>query len=178
MDNICPTCDKELSSERGMRQHHTKVHENPLPNLVCKRCNESFYHPKSDRTFCSSCRGKPEPKPDDIELDEGQCWEELSAYQRWYLKNRSEEIDRVKKRQKNTMEWLKGLKENMECFDCGETHPTVLDFHHQDEKTMGVPAMASSGYSRKRIREEIEKCIVLCSNCHRKRHTDYSSIKT
>ena len=55
---------------------------------------------------------------------------------------------------------------------CGENHPACLDFHHKDkkDKSFNVAIMASSGYSIEKIKEEIAKCIVLCSNCHRKEH--------
>jgi DNA-directed RNA polymerase subunit RPC12/RpoP len=51
----CPTCGKPLATERGMRQHHTKVHDKPLPNRTCAECNEEFYDPKSRRTYCEDC---------------------------------------------------------------------------------------------------------------------------
>lgn len=51
----CPTCGKSLASERGMRQHHTKVHGDPLPNRTCKGCETEFYDPKSRREFCDDC---------------------------------------------------------------------------------------------------------------------------
>jgi hypothetical protein len=34
-----------------------------------------------------------------------------------------------------------------------------------------VSAMAGTGVSWKRIAREIEKCVVLCANCHRRRHS-------
>ena len=51
----CPTCGKSLASERGMRQHHTKVHDEPLPNRSCKGCGEKFYDPKSRLDYCENC---------------------------------------------------------------------------------------------------------------------------
>lgn len=51
----CPTCAKELTTKRGMRQHHTKVHDEPLPNLTCKGCGSEFYHTKADRSYCPGC---------------------------------------------------------------------------------------------------------------------------
>ena len=51
----CPTCEKSLSSERGMRQHHTKVHGEPLPNRTCNGCEREFYDPKARRTYCGEC---------------------------------------------------------------------------------------------------------------------------
>lgn len=35
-----------------MRQHHTKVHDTPLPNRTCGECGEEFYDPKARRTHC------------------------------------------------------------------------------------------------------------------------------
>ncbi len=51
----CPTCGKSLATEQGMRQHHTKVHGDPLPNRTCKGCDSEFYDPKSRRRFCEEC---------------------------------------------------------------------------------------------------------------------------
>ncbi len=51
----CPTCGTSLTTERGMRQHHTKVHGQPLPNRTCKGCGVEFYDPKSRRKFCDDC---------------------------------------------------------------------------------------------------------------------------
>jgi len=51
----CPTCGKSLSSERGIRQHYTKVHGDPLPNRQCADCGANFYDPKARRTFCEDC---------------------------------------------------------------------------------------------------------------------------
>lgn len=38
-----------------MRQHHTKVHGEPLPNRTCGDCGEWFYDPKARRTYCEDC---------------------------------------------------------------------------------------------------------------------------
>ncbi|WP_049925683.1 HNH endonuclease [Halopiger goleimassiliensis] len=51
----CPTCGKALTTERGMRQHHTKVHGDPLPNRTCKGCESEFYDPKARRDYCDDC---------------------------------------------------------------------------------------------------------------------------
>jgi len=57
------------------------------------------------------------------------------------------------------------------CTSCGETNPIVLEFHHLDPKTKrnDVSNMATHGYSIESIEKEIEKCIILCANCHRKK---------
>jgi hypothetical protein len=55
MTHHCPTCDRTLSTKQGMRQHHTKVHGDPLPNRTCKGCEQEFYDPKAQRSFCDDC---------------------------------------------------------------------------------------------------------------------------
>ena len=54
------------------------------------------------------------------------------------------------------------------CVDCGEADPVVLDFDHLRDKAFDV----SAAYTHKpwaTVLEEIEKCEVVCSNCHRRR---------
>jgi hypothetical protein len=38
-----------------MRQHHTKVHDDPLPNRTCKGCGTEFYDEKARLEFCDDC---------------------------------------------------------------------------------------------------------------------------
>lgn len=57
----CPTCGRSLATEQGMRQHHTKVHGDPLPNRTCKGCGTEFYDSKSRRVFCDDCNPNAGP---------------------------------------------------------------------------------------------------------------------
>jgi hypothetical protein len=53
------------------------------------------------------------------------------------------------------------------CEICGEDDPVVLDFDHLREKRREVTVIASfGGWSD--LLAEIEKCRVLCANCHRR----------
>ena len=58
------------------------------------------------------------------------------------------------------------------CVDCGETDIRVLDFDHVDPalKKGNVASISQSGNcSLKTLIAEIAKCMVRCSNCHRKK---------
>jgi hypothetical protein len=68
--------------------------------------------------------------------------------------------------------WFKEYKKNLSCTLCPENHPATLDFHHRDKdsKIMGICDLVARNYSKEHILEEIAKCDVLCSNCHRKLH--------
>jgi hypothetical protein len=54
------------------------------------------------------------------------------------------------------------------CADCGESDPVVLEFDHLEDKSFGV-AQNFDGRPWQRTLEEIEKCEVVCANCHRRR---------
>lgn len=59
---------------------------------------------------------------------------------------------------------------NKSCLDCGETDGIVLEFDHvRGVKLAGVSGLASGRASLEKIIQEIEKCEVVCANCHRRR---------
>lgn len=62
------------------------------------------------------------------------------------------------------------IKESTPCADCGEKYPYyVMDFDHiQGEKFANVSVLRNSGVSKK-VWQEIEKCEIVCANCHRQR---------
>jgi hypothetical protein len=51
-------------------------------------------------------------------------------------------------------------------------HPAVLCFHHRDpeNKEFTISDDILRITSIKRLQNEIEKCDVVCANCHAKRH--------
>lgn len=61
------------------------------------------------------------------------------------------------------------------CYICGETHPNALDFHHRDSSTKLFNLSQKQLCSHNKIgidaiRDELDKCDLICSNCHRKTH--------
>jgi hypothetical protein len=55
MTHPCPNCERTFATLAGMRQHHTKVHGEPLANCTCAACDEAFYDPDSARVYCEDC---------------------------------------------------------------------------------------------------------------------------
>ncbi|ELY54859.1 homing endonuclease associated repeat-containing protein [Natronolimnohabitans innermongolicus] len=112
------------------------------------------------------------PKPDDVDLPPDLVWEELSVDQRWHYRNVEWNTERSLRRRSRHRSWLNEIKRNRGCSRCGIDTPGCLDFHHVDTETkeMAVGKMVTYGYGKERLREEIEKCEVLCANCHRKHH--------
>src|SRR5579859_5983303 len=91
---------------------------------------------------------------------------------RWYQQHKEEVIARRKQRQLDIHNWFRRYKSSLACADCGISHPAVLQFHHRDgaKKNFNISAVVSRAKSLKQITDEIEKCDVVCVNCHAKRH--------
>lgn len=57
------------------------------------------------------------------------------------------------------------------CVDCGETfHYSVFEFHHLDPTQKDLSGQQIKRWSWKRVETELDKCLLLCANCHRLRH--------
>ena len=57
------------------------------------------------------------------------------------------------------------------CMDCGKTYPPqVYDFHHERDKEECVSILIRNNRKLETILEEVDKCVLLCANCHRLRH--------
>lgn len=59
------------------------------------------------------------------------------------------------------------IKQASGCVDCGITNHIVLDFDHLKDKKYNISQMVRDGFPWKEIKKEIEKCEVVCANCHR-----------
>lgn len=78
-----------------------------------------------------------------------------------YFENRRQQAVR---RYRELQEFIRGYKIGAGCSYCGyNEHHSALHFHHIDKnKEINVCNAKSIGQAKK----EIEKCIVLCANCH------------
>ena len=65
---------------------------------------------------------------------------------------------------------VREIKAKFGCVRCGEKDVRCLSFHHERDKYAEISDMVSRGLSWVRIMAEIEKCILLCANCHCKEH--------
>lgn len=76
------------------------------------------------------------------------------------------------KQKKLAREYIKDLKSKSCCKICGNNNIYCLDFHHKpnSSKKNTVSNLVKQGYSLDIIKQEIEKCDIICSNCHRTKH--------
>jgi hypothetical protein len=91
---------------------------------------------------------------------------------KWYEKNRREIIKKVKRaKDKNRQEWI-AYKTKQRCSHCRKKHPAIIDFHHvikEGKRSVNHLALKQNNVLEA-IKEAEEKCIPLCSNCHRIYH--------
>lgn len=90
--------------------------------------------------------------------------------QSWYERNKSQHKQRSREQKEKKEAMLRELK-RQPCMDCGKSYTTcVMEFDHRDPSTKveGVSTLLRSA-SMKRVLEEIEKCDLVCANCHKMR---------
>lgn len=109
----------------------------------------------------------------DITRPDGKYWccrlckrARARVYSPKYLDDRRE---RGKKRTERTNEFLNEIKA-AGCEFCPEKENVCLDFHHRNptDKDFQISNYKNSKFEK--IKEEVAKCVVVCSNCHRKIH--------
>lgn len=95
-------------------------------------------------------------------------------HRKHYLANKQRYIDQAQVRKEilraERTEYLFDYFAAHPCKDCGESDPVVLEFDHLDAATKSFNIGAGLTYRAwDSILEEIEKCEVVCANCHRRR---------
>ena len=91
---------------------------------------------------------------------------------RRYRDRRDYLIKAVRKRRKRVRQMAVDYKGG-KCQLCGHIKCTeALEFHHVRSAGKDF-AISGKGYTRswKRIKDELDKCILLCANCHREVHS-------
>ena len=89
----------------------------------------------------------------------------------YYRRNRAQEHARIRIRQAGQLELLRDLR-RVPCMDCaGRFEPHQMDFDHRepDSKSFHLLTGRAMLMSTKRLMAEVEKCDVVCANCHRLR---------
>lgn len=130
---------------------------------VCTKCKEE----KSIEEF--SWRSQPKNRR---HSDCKVCHRKL---RRAYYVN-SGEIERLRiqrrKKRAEIKKWFREYKKGLKCSRCSENRPATLVFHHRDPsiKETEVGEIFNKTFRKDRIIKEIEKCEVLCANCHMQEH--------
>ena len=124
---------------------------------VCNNCGESL--PLSAFPPNKQCKGGVT----------GTCRECIRLKRKvWYAANKERRQDvaneRNRKRKEAAVQMFGGV-----CLDCKQSYPNcVFEFHHTDPSQKDINP--SKAFSSIKWKDELEKCVMLCANCHRVRH--------
>ena len=88
-----------------------------------------------------------------------------------YADNKDKYAEKSRLARQRKREWYMGIMNDKSCIKCGEDDPIVLDWHHTDPSTKEASvSWLLQNRSKQAILEEIDKCVCLCANCHRREH--------
>ena len=109
-----------------------------------------------------------------------KCSECNKEYQRkWFAENRKIQQYRVSSNNRKYREaaqtFLFEYLLEHPCIICKEADVLVLDFDHLKDKKANLCTLAQRGKNIDFLKKEIEKCQVLCSNCHRRKTSKESN---
>lgn len=103
----------------------------------------------------------------------------------WYYRNKEEAALKAKTWRSNNLEYIKTKqRENKRkrkeqaieylggcCQKCQQKfHPAVYEFHHVEPLTKDRDPSKMLLLSWVKIQAELDKCVLLCANCHRLTH--------
>jgi hypothetical protein len=98
--------------------------------------------------------------------------EEVRRKLLWSRNNPEKNREYVRRNQRANRLIIREAK-NRPCVDCGIQYPYyVMQFDHLRDKLIGLSTGHAMGLGKVRLQEELDKCEVVCANCHAARtHT-------
>src|SRR5258708_3042385 len=90
-----------------------------------------------------------------------------------YNKNKHKYLEKAKNRNQKILLLIQNYVweylSKHPCVDCGEKDIIVLEFDHVRDKLYNLSDIIKDRSSLGKVKTEIEKCIVRCANCHRRK---------
>ena len=132
-----------------------------METKICTKCGKELpltefnFRDKSKGTYRAMCKECLHKRKNEL-------------YQTKYKERYRDKLrDNKKKHRELIRQKIKELK-SCGCAICGEKDECCLDFHHLYEKDFNIGNCRDITIDT--LLKEIQKCIVLCANCHRKLH--------
>ena len=128
----------------------------------------TYIQPKSRKRLCRTCESERKRSQRNIDLEASRA-KDREHMRQWRMTNKERDRRNWTELRKRKKEWLDSQK--TVCIACGESDPACLDFHHRDSSKKDADlSVAVAHWSIRRLKIEMAKCDILCSNCHRKLH--------
>lgn len=88
----------------------------------------------------------------------------------YYHNNKEKMLSQSAAWKKIQKDKINEFKDSCSCLKCGESRNWLLDFHHTDPTKKDFQISQGERFGWMKVKKEIDKCVVLCSNCHRDFH--------
>jgi hypothetical protein len=158
---------------------------------ICKKCNNEFpfsiringrIRNLNSRKYCLDCSpfGKHNTSKLDADKNNKQCskCKETKLLKEFYMKTdgrphcyckicmNSKRVEYMKKNKSAAIAYKGG-----KCQCCGyDKLQDALEFHHKNPDEKDFSISTHRGANIEKIKPEIDKCVLLCANCHRETH--------
>jgi len=162
----CSKCDE--ADTRCLVFHHSdrKGKEKTISEMVKKVRSLENIQKEMDKciVLCQNCHNRLHISENEEQIKNNRLkklGDVISSKRRCKIKMKIKRGEKI-----NQYKTSKG------CCHCFETDCRCLEFHHIEEnkKSFDLSKINQLDVSQKKMEEEIAKCIILCSNCHRKHH--------
>ena len=172
LHSYCLVCKRSETKARNQKHRQQLLEQGRLCCLKCEREKPAmqFYSGNSRRRslLCEDCKEKSLERERRLGIARGikRYWKNPE-----YYRTQRRVMDRARREETKTeMIIAMGGK----CQDCdlqlSEHWPVAcFDFHHLHDKQVNISRITKN-IQRNRLLEELKKCELLCSNCHRRRH--------
>lgn len=146
-------CSRGCSNKRSLSKEAKEAIGKKLrthPQAFCKTCGKKLVNPQS--SFCRTCAALSR---------KGH-----SKYGIPYTTH----SDYISSRRKAIRDELIEYKGG-QCIKCGyHKYSGALQFHHLNPSQKEFTISARTNRSKQELYEEVDKCILICSNCHQELH--------
>lgn len=170
--NNCQTCQVDTTNPRFCSRSCAATFNNtvaPKRSWSCRRCGKTGNRPSIRARYCNECRYNSN-KENGLVCLWKHCSTRLVGKQKKFCSRNCncKHNTGIRRRdmKKRAVEYKGG-----ECELCGYSRCLrTLSFHHCDPEHKDFSISSKSNHSWETIRRELDKCMLLCSNCHSEIH--------
>ena len=90
-----------------------------------------------------------------------------------FKKRKNDEVKFDRRLKENKIKYINTFKRKQICIVCGESSYCCLEFHHlnRENKLFTISsAICNIKIGMRQLKDELKKCVIICSNCHKKLH--------
>lgn len=153
---------------------NNSIYKRREPEGNCASCDKPI---SSSRKFCKACRAEGKDyRTYKVRVKIKGTYKvvnrEYKKYKTAKERKKAGYIRTTLLRQERKSEYIRYL--GGKCSRCGYTKSTwSIEFHHVDPSTkeLTIAHAISTNTARDKVLKELDKCVLLCSNCHRLEHS-------